>query len=135
MILSAVLILPVFFLIPAEYIKHKCLSTVLFFFLLFSFFNFSFFYLKKCLSRRTEACNKVHLLIYYWWNRILSVSLFLFWIHITSQYLGRVEENNLSYTYLWRGLMSVPFSLFLRPSDIPGIGWISVFFCWFLSKE
>ncbi len=61
-------------------------------FLLSPFFFLSFFfYLRKCLSRRTEACNKIHSLIYYWWNRIFSVSLFLFWIHITFQYLGRVE--------------------------------------------
>ena len=37
-----------------------------------------FFYLRKCLSRRTEACNKVHSLIYNWWNRIFSVSFFFF---------------------------------------------------------
>ena len=47
-----------------------------------SLFFFFFFYLRKCLSCRAEACNKVHLLIYHWWNRILSVSLFLFWIRI-----------------------------------------------------
>ena len=56
----------------------------------FSFFLsfFFFFHLRKCLSCWSEACNKVHLLIYYWWNRIFSVSLFLFWIHVTFQYLG-----------------------------------------------
>ena len=32
--------------------------------------------------------NKVHSLIYYWWDRIFSVPLFLFWIHVTFQYLG-----------------------------------------------
>ena len=49
------------------------------FFSFFSFFlSFFFFYLRKCLSRWTGACNKVHSLIYCWWNRFLSISLFLF---------------------------------------------------------
>ena len=84
-------------------------------FLLSPFFFLSFFfYLRKCLSHRTEACNKVHSLIYYWWNRILSVSLFLFWIHIIPQYFwkGR-RKNSLSCTYLWRGLhVHIPLFLF-----------------------
>ena len=31
--------------------------------------------------------------------------------------------------------MSGSFLFFLRASDIPGISWISVFFCWLLSKD
>ena len=96
-------------------------------FLLSPFFFLSFFFnLRKCLSRRTEACNKSYSLIYYWCNRILSVSLFLFWIRIVSIFWKGRRKNSLSCSYLWRGLnVHIPF--FLRASDTPRIGWISAF--------
>ena len=72
---------------------------------LFSFFLFFSFTWKKCLSRRAGACNKVHLLIYCWWNRIFSVSLFLFWIHIIPIFRKGRRKNNLSCTYLCQGLI------------------------------
>ena len=76
-------------------------------FLLSPFFFLSFFfYLRKCLSHRAEAFNKVHSLIYCWWNRILSVSLFLFWIHIIPILRKGRRKNSLSCTYLWQGLIS-----------------------------
>ena len=86
----------------------------------FSFFLsfFFLFYLRKCLSRRTEAYNKVHSLIYYWWNRIFLVSLFLFWIHITFQFLGICTRKTVKlYLSLTRFNVQVPFSLFY--------GWVT----------
>ena len=75
-------------------------------FLLSPFFFLSFsFYLRKYLGRWAEACNKVHSLIYCWWNRILSVSLFLFWIQIIPIFRKGRRKNSLSCTYLWQGLI------------------------------
>ena len=94
------------------------------FFSSFSFFLSFLFYLGKCLSHRTATYNKVHSLIYCWWNRILSVSLFLFWIQIIP--IFRMGRRKNSCIYLWQGLdVHIPF--FFWASDIPRIGWISAF--------
>ena len=71
----------------------------------FSFFLSFFLFSFTWENRRTEACNKVHSLIYYWWNSILSVSLFLFWIHIITIFRKGRRKNSLSCTYLWQGLI------------------------------
>ena len=72
----------------------------------FSFFlSFFFLLLEKMPTLLAEDCNKVNSLIYCWWNRILSVSLFLFWINIIPIFRKDRRKNNLSCTYLWQGLV------------------------------
>ena len=113
---------------PAGSIKYECLSTVLFFFLPF------FFYLWKYLSRRAEAYNKVHSLIYCWWNRILSVTLFLFWIHIIPIFRKGRRKNSLSCSYLWQGLI-FRFLSFMGECHPPQNRLNQRLFCWLLSKD
>ena len=84
--------------------------TVLFFLLLFSFFLF-FLLLEKMLKLLGWGCNKVHSLIYCWWNRILCVSLFFFWIHIIPILRKGRRKNCVSCTYLWQGLFLGSFLL------------------------
>ena len=112
-----------------------------------SFFLSFFFYLRKCLSRRAEVCKKVHSPIYCWWNRILSVSLFLFWIHIIPLFRKGRRENSSSSTYFWQVLIFRLLSftgewhpqnlaecafpqkdsvLFFLQETFPGLGCISV---------
>ena len=103
-------------------------------FLLSPFFLSFFFYLRKCLSHWTEACNKVYSLIYCWGKRILSVSLFLFWIHIIQVFRKGRRKNSWSCTYLWQGLnVHIPF--FLWVSGISRIWLNQHLFCWLLSKD
>ena len=73
----------------------------------FSFFLSFFFSLtwEKFRSHQDEACNKIHSLIYCWGNRILLVSLFLFWIHIIPIFRKGGRKNSLSCTNLWKGLL------------------------------
>ena len=59
----------------------------------------------KYYTTGTGAYNKVHSLIYCWWSRILSISLFLFWIYIIPIFRKGKRKNCLSCTYLCQGLI------------------------------
>ena len=99
-------------------------------FLLSPFFFLSFFfYLRTCLSHWAEAYNKVHSLIYCWWNRILSVSLFLFWIYIIPIFRKGRRKNSSNCAYLCRFFYGPIIWLFPSPTIPSGYNiWVTWIF-------